>query len=102
MIELKDVIMLWMTTNKNISRSWEMIQDPDDTWVLKPKNVRHYKVNTRAPIHADYMRLHHDDDAMMVTPGQSTEKACHTEIIQAYDPAFFQKLMKWMRLVRRR
>jgi hypothetical protein len=102
MIELKDVIKLWMATNKNLSRSWELIRDPDNAWVLKPKSTKFYKVNSRAPIYSDHMKLHYDDDTMMMNPGQSTEKACHTEIIQAHDPQFFQKLAKWMHFVRRR
>jgi hypothetical protein len=102
MIELKDVILLWMATNKNLSRSWELIQDPDDAWVLRPKNAKFYKIRSRAPIYADYMKLHYDDDVAMVNPNESTEHACHTEIVWAYDPTFFQKLAKWMHFVRRR
>lgn len=101
MIELKDVMKLWMAANKNLARSWELVLD-DDAWVLSPKNKKHYKVNARAPIYSDHMKLHYDDDTMMVNPGQSTERTCHTEIIQAYDPEFFQKLAKWMHFVRRR
>ena len=96
MISLKDVIQVWMATNKNLSRSWQLAQDPDDTWILKPKEPKFYKNCARAIVMLDRITLHYDDD------NSCLDRGCHSEIILAYDPTFFQKLSKWMRFVRRR
>lgn len=95
MITLKDVVELWMATNKNLSRSWQLVED-GDVWTLKPIMAKHYKVNSHAIIMNDFMKLHYDDDDVIM------EKGCHTKMIQAYDKEFFQKLAQWMRAVRRR
>lgn len=96
MIELKDIVQLWLATNKNINRSWVLAIDPGGMWVLSPKTPKHYKTNSRAIMLADCVKLHHDDDEQIM------DKGCHTETIVAYDHEFFQRLSKWMRFVRRR
>ena len=95
MIELKDVINLWLTTNKNLNRSWQLTVDVGDVWVLHPKTPKHYKNNARAVMLVDCIKLHHDDDEVFM------DKGCHTKIIMAYDKEFFQKLIQWTRAVRR-
>lgn len=69
--------------------------DPDDMWVVEPKNKRQYRVNTRILIKNDCIKMHYDDDL------QHEEKGCHTEILMAYDKNFFTKIQQWMRRVRR-
>lgn len=95
MIELKDVIQLWLVANKNVGRSWELCQDPDDTYVVKPKNPKHYKTNARILLLGDSVKMHYDDNP------QWDDKQCHSEIVMAYDKEFFSKIARWMRFVRR-
>lgn len=96
MIDLKDVVNFWITTNKNISRSWIMIQHPDDAWVLEPKWPKLYKVNARIVILNDCLKMHYDDELVTM------DRGCHHEMVMAHDKEFFPKILKWMRFVRRR
>ena len=96
MISLKDVIRFWLTTNKNLSRSWELSKDHNSTWALVPKFSKHYKPNVRITIFNDCIKLHYDND------GYPDDKACHTETIEAYDVELFRKLAHWMHFVRRK
>lgn len=95
MISLKDVIKFWMKTNKNISRSWRLIQHPDDAWIIEPKSPRLYRTNARILIQDDSVKLHYDDEL------QSMERGCHHDFVMAHDKDFFTKIVKWMRFVRR-
>lgn len=96
MIELKDIVQLWLKTNKNISRSWELIEDNGGVWVLQPRWPKHYKKNSRVVMLVDCVKMHYDDDEVFM------DKGCHSENVMAYDQEFFQKLVKWLRFVRRR
>ena len=94
-IKLRDIIRFWITTNKNLSRSWYVKIDPDDTWVVEPMHPRQYRVNARILIKDNHIKMHYDDDH------QHEEKGCHTEILLAYDKNFFAKIQQWMKRVRR-
>lgn len=97
MIDLKDVVALWLKCNKNRARSWVIEPDPDDTWILKPINPKLYKTKSRGIIFSDTMKLHYDDDGI-----NPPERGCNTVIVLAGDPQFFQRLAEWMHFVRRR